>query len=304
MKTEEMPSDTEIRIVRVIGASRERIWRALTDQKELDQWWGPNGFRNVTSAWDFKVGGMWRHVMIGPDGAEYPNTTKFVEIVENDHITYANAGGKKGEKWLSFRMTFSLKALGPSKTEMTIHHVFDNREDRDLVVERYGAIEGGKQTLGKLAARVQTPEWELKLERVIDAPLSRVFEAWSQPEQVAKWFAPQPLTLEVKKMDFRSGGTFDMAMVWPDGKQRHDFGGTYVEVVALKKIVWTGEFPGDPKDNIRTEVAFADLGGKTKINVHQVFFVLTDINRGPTSGANKGWNMTLDQLTAFVAEKP
>ena len=300
MNPQEMPSDTEIKIVRVIETSRERIWRALTDPKELDQWWGPTGFRNVTKTWEFKIGGLWKHVMIGPEGSEFPNATRFVEIVENDHITYANSGSLKGEKEISFTMTFSLKALGPSRTEMTIHHVFERREDRDLVVNRYGAIEGGKQTLGKLAAWVQEPEWELKLERVIDAPVARVFEAWSKPEQLSKWFAPKPLSLEVKKLDFRTGGTFEMAMVWPDGKQRHDFGGDYVEVVPGKKIVWKGEFPGDPKDNILTEVVFTDLGAKTKINVRQVFFVLTDVNRGPTQGANQGWNMTLDQLGAFV----
>ena len=144
------------------------------------------------------------------------------------------------------------------------------------------------------------PEFELKLERVIDAPVARVWDAWSKPEQVSKWFAPKPLSLEIAKLDFRSGGTFQMSMVWPDGKQRHDFGGTYVEVVQGKKIVWTGEFPGDPKDNIRTEVVFTDLGEKTKLNVIQNFAVLTDVNRGPTQGANQGWGMTLDQLEAFV----
>jgi uncharacterized protein YndB with AHSA1/START domain len=85
--------------------------------------------------------------------------------------------------------------------------------------------------------------------------------------------------------------------------QRHEFGGTYVEIVPQKRIVWTGEFPGDPKDNIRTEVLFADLGGKTGISVLQVFFVLTDINREPTRGANEDWNMTLAQLEVFVAGK-
>lgn len=305
MKTEEMPSDTEIRITRLVEASRERVWRALTDPKELDQWWGPTGFRNVTKTWEFNPGGMWKHVMIGPDGAEYPNATKFVEIVENDHITYANAGGKKGEKGVNFRMTFSLKALGPSRTEVEIHQVFETREDRDFVVKRFGAIEGGKQTLGKLSEHVAKPgpgkpEFELKLERVIDAPRARVFEAWAKPEQVAKWFAPKPLTLRVDKMELRSGGSFKMAMVWPDGRT-HDFGGTYVEVVPLEKIVWTGEFPGDPKDNIRTEVVFEDAGGKTKLKVRQTFAVVTEISRQPTQGAKQGWTMTLDQLEEWCA---
>lgn len=302
MKTEEMPSDTEIRITRVVEASRERVWRALTDPKELDQWWGPTGFRNITKTWEFKPGGMWKHLMIGPDGSEFPNATKFVEIVENDHIVYANAGGKKGEKGISFRMTFSLKALGPAKTEVTIHHVFDTREDRDFVVQRFGAIEGGKQTLAKLAEHAAKPEFVLEMERIIDAPRARVFQAWAEPERVAKWFAPKPLTLRVYEMDFRSGGTFKMAMVWPDGRT-HEFGGTYVEVIAEEKIVWTGEFPGDPKDNIRTQVLFEDLGEKTKLKVRQTFAVVTDISRAPTQGAKQGWTMTLDQLAETVEKR-
>ncbi len=145
------------------------------------------------------------------------------------------------------------------------------------------------------------PQFELQLERVIDAPRARVFEAWSKPERIAKWFAPKPLALEVSRLDFRPGGTFRMAMVWPDGKRRHDFGGTYVEVKAPEKIVWTGEFPGDPKDNIRTEVVFEDLGGKTRLKVRQTFAVVTGISKAPTQGAEQGWNMTLDQLTEFVS---
>lgn len=300
-KTKEQPtSDREIVVSRVIDATRERVWRALTEPKELDAWWGPNGFKNLTKEWDFKPGGLWKHVMIGPDGAEYPNTTRFVEIERPDHIVYENAGGKKGGRGVSFQMTWTLKDVG-GKTELTIRHVFQSREDRDFVADTYRAVEGGRQTLAKLAKHAaDKPEFELRLERVIDAPLARVFDAWSKPEQIVKWFAPRPLTLEIASLEFRAAGSFRMAMVWPDGKQRHDFAGTYVEIVPRKKIVWTGEFPGDPKDNIRTEVLFEDLKGKTRISVRQTFVVVTEISKAPTQGARQGWTMTLDQLAAFV----
>jgi len=150
-----------------------------------------------------------------------------------------------------------------------------------------------------MKAADKKPEFELVLERVFDAPRALVFRAWAEPERIAKWFAPKPLTLRVDKMDFRAGGAFKMAMVWPDGRE-HDFGGAYVEVVPPEKLVWTGEFPGDPKDNIRTEVVFEDLGAKTRLKVRQTFSVLTDVNRQPTQGAKQGWTMTLDQLAEFL----
>ena len=70
----------------------------------------------------------------------------------------------------------------------------------------------GKAPEPARAARLtRAPEFELVLERVIDAPRARVFDAWAKSEKVAKWFAPRPLTLEVVRMDFRSGGGFQMA---------------------------------------------------------------------------------------------
>lgn len=151
---------------------------------------------------------------------------------------------------------------------------------------------------GKMTTK--KPEFELILDRVIDAPIQRVWEAWADPEQLAKWFAPKPYTLSVEKMELRAGGAFAMAMHSPDGAT-HAFSGVYQEVVPRSRIVWTGEFPGDPAGNIRTEVTFESQGQRTKITAHQTFAVLTPVNEQATRGARQGWTMTLDQL-AQVAE--
>src|SRR5271170_5017969 len=102
------------------------------------------------------------------------------------------------------------------------------------------------------------PEFTLDMSRVVDAPLARVWQAWADPKKLAQWFAPRPLTLSVEKMELRTGGRFAMTMHMPDGG-KHEFAGGYREVVEASRIVWTGEFPGDPNDNIRTEVDFEDL---------------------------------------------
>ena len=65
---------------RVVAAPRELVWSVWTDPKHLAQWRGPNGFRTTTSAFDFKPGGVWRFVMHGPDGHNYPNDCVFEDI--------------------------------------------------------------------------------------------------------------------------------------------------------------------------------------------------------------------------------
>jgi uncharacterized protein YndB with AHSA1/START domain len=152
-----------------------------------------------------------------------------------------------------------------------------------------------------MSMKIEKPAFELVLERLIDAPRERVWKAWADPEQIKLWFAPRPLTLSVKTMDLRTGGSFAMTMHEPGGKN-HAFGGRYVEVVAPERIVWTGEFPYGPKDQMRTTVEFVAEGKKTRVKVRQILTVLTPETAPHAQGAKQGWTMTLDQL-AETAEK-
>jgi uncharacterized protein YndB with AHSA1/START domain len=293
-------SDRELRFTRVLDAPRERVWQAITNLDEVERWWGPKGFTTKTEEFAFKPGGVWRHIMIGPDGVEYPNLTRFEEIVPPERIVYTNAGGRKGAKGESFRATWSLKAAAGG-TELTLHMVFATPEARDHVVQEYGAIEGGEETLGRLAEHLgKKPAFELVLERVIDAPRARVFEAWTKPEQMAEWFAPKPFKLIIGKMDFRAGGSFSMAMRGPDGKD-FPFTGTYREIVPPAKLSWTGEFASGPPGQMTTVVTFEEQGSKTKLHVRQTFHVMTPEIEQATKGAKAGWTMTLDQLAAYCS---
>ena len=142
------------------------------------------------------------------------------------------------------------------------------------------------------------PAFELEFTRVINAPRARVYEAWTKPEQITKWFAPKPFQLIVNKMDFRSGGKFAMAMRGPNGED-FPFTGTYREIVPPAKLSWTGEFPGDPVDNMTTVVTFEEEGSKTKLHARQTFNVMTATVKHATAGAKQGWTLTLNQLTEF-----
>ncbi|MEX0886715.1 MAG: SRPBCC family protein [Phycisphaeraceae bacterium] len=79
-------SDSEILLTRVFDAPRRLVWQAWTEADQIAQWWGPANFSTRVEALDFRPGGRWRYVMIGPDGAEYPAEGTFREIVPFEHI--------------------------------------------------------------------------------------------------------------------------------------------------------------------------------------------------------------------------
>lgn len=80
--------DTEIVSTRVFDARPEDIFGAFADPRLLAQWWGPDGFTNTFQTFDFRPGGDWIFTMHGPDGTNYPNESRFVEIAHPERIVF------------------------------------------------------------------------------------------------------------------------------------------------------------------------------------------------------------------------
>ncbi|HEX4084906.1 MAG TPA: SRPBCC family protein, partial [Chthoniobacteraceae bacterium] len=94
---EEQPgAPNEIIISRVFDAPRETVWEAITDPEQVVQWWGPHGFSTTIQEMDLRPGGVWNHVMHGPDGANYPNRSVFTEVVKPERLSYSHGGHKEG----------------------------------------------------------------------------------------------------------------------------------------------------------------------------------------------------------------
>lgn len=100
-------SDREIVITRVVDAPRALVWQAWTDPQHVVKWWGPRGFSDTTKKHDFRVGGVWEHVMHGPDGANYPNKSTFKAIVPLESITFTHGGGREDGPGASFTATWT-----------------------------------------------------------------------------------------------------------------------------------------------------------------------------------------------------
>lgn len=140
-------SDREILLTREFDATPDLVFDAWTNPEKIGQWWGPNGFITTTHSMDFKPGGIWIYTMHGPDGTDYPNWVLYTEIVASERIVY-NHGGELGEP-AHFRVKVNFENLD-GKTRLTHRMIFPSKKARDNTVES-GALEGGKQTLNRLA---------------------------------------------------------------------------------------------------------------------------------------------------------
>jgi len=148
---EDRSPDREIVLSRILNAPRERVWDAMTDSKQVVEWWGPNGFTTTTEKMDVRPGGVWKHIMHGPDGSHYPNKSIFTEVSKPSRLVHSHNGGKKGAPGVNFIATWTFEDLGKNKTRLTMHSVFPSAKERNTVAKFYRAIEGGKQTLARLA---------------------------------------------------------------------------------------------------------------------------------------------------------
>jgi len=139
--------DRELVLQREVPFARELVWEALTVPEHQNRWWGPDGFRNEGVTMDFRVGGAWTFDMIGPDGTRYPNHSVFKEISPPSRLVYDHGDGER--IWFEASISLEPTARG---TRITLTQRYPSRQQRDAVIEKYGALEGGKQHLAKLEA--------------------------------------------------------------------------------------------------------------------------------------------------------
>jgi len=137
-------ADRHIVATRLLDAPRELVWKAWTDPKHVAAWWGPKGFTNTIQEMDVRPGGVWRLVMHGPDGTDYPNEHVFVELVPPQLLVYDHVSAPQ------FRSCATFNAEG-DQTRVTVRLLFPSAELCDKTAKAFGAVEGLHQMLECLA---------------------------------------------------------------------------------------------------------------------------------------------------------
>lgn len=145
--------DRQIVATRLFEAPPAHVFPMWVDVSHLERWWGPDGFTISVDEFDPNPGGTWRFTMHGPDGTDYSNLIVFEEIVLDERLvfTHSNPTDPRDAQFTSI-VTFEEM---DGKTALSLRHVFDSAAARDLVEEKYRAVEGAVQTLERLSELVK-----------------------------------------------------------------------------------------------------------------------------------------------------
>jgi uncharacterized protein YndB with AHSA1/START domain len=143
----ESTADRECVHSRLIDAPRERVFRAFSEPHHLARWWGPDGFSSTFEVFEFRPGGIWRFVMHGPDGTNYPNESVFREVVVPERVVFEHLS--EGHH---FFMTITFTAHD-NRTVVCWRQVFDTAAHK----QRIAAFveQANEQNLDRLAAEVR-----------------------------------------------------------------------------------------------------------------------------------------------------
>lgn len=107
---------------------------------------------------------------------------------------------------------------------------------------------------------------EIRITRIYDAPVRAVWDAWTDPEQVAQWWGPRGFTLTTHSKDLRPGGGWVYTMHGPDGVD-YPNKTLYLEVVRYSKLVYDHGGNDDRPPMFRVTVLFSERKGKTKMEM-------------------------------------
>jgi uncharacterized protein YndB with AHSA1/START domain len=129
-----------LELKRVLGAPRERIFRALTEPAELATWWGPQGFTTPEIRLDLRVGGGYRFTMQPPDGESFHLSGEFLEIDPPSRLSYTFRWEEPDPDDRQTVVVLSLTSVGDA-TEVSLAQGEFATEAR-LALHRSGWTEG------------------------------------------------------------------------------------------------------------------------------------------------------------------
>jgi uncharacterized protein YndB with AHSA1/START domain len=153
-KTTEPESERSLQITRVFNVPARILFRACSTPENMMQWFGPKGFPLTLAEMDFRVGGMWRFAMSGPDGKQMtPFGGEYLEIEQDRKIRYSNTFEVPGAETMITTLTF---VETDGKTTLTHHTLFGSvaMKATHTAMGFEGGVNSGLDQLIELALRL------------------------------------------------------------------------------------------------------------------------------------------------------
>jgi uncharacterized protein YndB with AHSA1/START domain len=306
----ETTSDVQSRRIvstRLLPAGRELVFKAFADPSILQQWWGPLGFTNTFSEFDFRPGGSWTYVMHAPDGTDYHNESRFLEVVKPERIVIEHL-----RPMHRFELSVSLQEVG-KQTQLSWHMLFDTPQECERIKSFVTAA--NEQNFDRLQSELKRmseatneiggqADREIVTTRDFLAPRQLVFDAWTDPAQLAKWWGPNGFSITTYSMDFRPGGVWKYVMHGPDGRDYQNRI-TYRQIQPPERLEYSHGGEGDDEDvAFETTVTFEQIGEKTRVVMRAVFATAAERDRVEREyGAVEGAQQTLARLAEVLSTR-
>jgi uncharacterized protein YndB with AHSA1/START domain len=115
--------DSEIVTTRVLNFPQELVFKAWSSPEHLKNWWGPKGFTNTFHEFDFRVGGIWKFTMHGPERGNFENECEFIKIDKPNLIAW-----KRHSKPL-FQILTTFEAISENETKVVFKMLFETEAE-------------------------------------------------------------------------------------------------------------------------------------------------------------------------------
>jgi uncharacterized protein YndB with AHSA1/START domain len=156
-------------------------------------------------------------------------------------------------------------------------------------------------------------ELDLQFERLVDLSPREIYEAWTTPALIVKWFTPAPWKTVKAKTDLRAGGRFHTVMQSPEGEP-FPGEGCYLELLPNRRIVWTSAMSAGFRPRAQPKVGSAEFtftavltltpkGRRTRYHAHVMHADVQARTTHEAMGFAAGWNVALDQLVALMQKR-
>lgn len=282
----EQREDRTIVSERTLLHPRERVFRAWTAPEELRMWWGPRGFSNHFHEFDLRPEGTWRFIMRGPDGVEYPNLSRFVEILPQERIVFDHVNGPRFRAVVRFT---------DDDRGTHIHWTMAFGTGAEYHAVRSVVVEANQQNFDRLEAFLDAPP--LVIERTMAAPVALVWSALTNAERMKNWYFDIP--------GFRAEPGFQFSFAGGPPGRTYNHLCEVKEVLPEQRLTHTWRYEGIPGNSQVTFELFAE-GEQTVLRLTHGGLGTFPADNPDLARGNfvEGWSAIIGtSLPAFIARR-
>ena len=279
------PNALTLTITADFPVSRQRLWDAYADPRQLEKFWGPPGWPATFSRHDFTPGGFSHYYMTGPDGERSGGYWEFV-AVDTPHSFEVKDGfalpdGSPNADMPSMRMVFTFSETDSGARMITTTY-FNSADELEQLLAM-GMLEGTKAAMGqiddvlvdltsfahgKLTEAQILSDTQVRVSRVIRGTREQVWRAHHEPELMQQWLlGPDGWTMPVCEIATEVGGTYTYEWESDDDGSRFGFTGELRESVAPYRSVSTEQMIGSDGPVTLNEMTLTPVEGGTLLSI-------------------------------------